>query len=83
MDTTSKSFYGDYAEQPDPAVPWIPFGHNQDLRSDLQQPLFGEGTSQEDARRLGEVDSGNRSAMIFNGQWIRRVWEELALGAQK
>ncbi len=80
-DTTSKSFYGAYATQPDPAVPQITYGHSKDRRPDLKQLLFGVGMTGDGLLLLGEVASGNQSDMTFNGHWIKRVREQLALGA--
>lgn len=83
VDTTSKSFYGNYADQPDPAVPKITYGHSKDLRPDLKQLLFGVGMGQDGLLLMGEVDSGNRSDMTFNGYWIKQVREQLHLGAEE
>lgn len=83
VDTTSKSFYGAYADQPDPAVPQITYGHSKDLRPDLKQLLFGVGMTGEGLLLVGEVTSGNQSDMTFNGHWITRIREQLALGAEE
>ena len=80
VDTTSKSFYGIYANQPDPSVPQITYGHSKDRRPDLKQLLFGVGMTSDGLLLVGEVDSGNQSDMTFNGHWITRVREQLGLG---
>lgn len=83
VDTTSKSFYGAYANQPDPSVPQITYGHSKDWRPDLKQLIFGVGRTDDGLLLLGEVSSGNQSDMTFNGHWIKHVREQLALGADE
>jgi transposase len=83
VDTTSKSFYGAYANQPDPSVPQITYGHSKDLRPDLKQLIFGVGRTEDGLLLLGEVSSGNQSDMTFNGHWIKHVREQLTLGADE
>jgi transposase len=78
VDTTSKSFYGDYADPTQERVPQITYGHSKDLRPDLKQLLFGVGMSKDGLLLLGEVSSGNQSDMTFNGHWIQRVREQLS-----
>lgn len=79
VDTTSKSFYRVYEHQPDPQVPRITYGHSKDRRPDLKQLLFGVGLGGDGLLLLGEVSSGNRSDMTFNGHWIHHIREQLAL----
>jgi len=83
VDTTSKIFYGAYANQADSSVPQITYGHSKDLRPDLKQLIFGVGRTDDGLLLLGEVSSGNQSDMTFNGHWIKHVREQLALGADE
>jgi transposase len=83
VDTTSKSFYGAYANQSDPLVPQITYGRSKDLRPDLKQLIFGVGRTEDGLLLLGDVGSGNQSDMTFNGHWIQHVREQLALGADE
>ncbi|MCZ7567085.1 MAG: hypothetical protein M5U01_00610 [Ardenticatenaceae bacterium] len=83
VDTTSQSFCGAYANQPDPSVPQITYGHSKNLRPDLKQLLFGVGRTDDGLLLVGEVSSGNQSDMTFNGHWIKQVREQLALGVDE
>lgn len=76
-DTTSRSFYGVYAEAGDDAVLQITHGYSKDQRPDLKQILFGVGVTREGIPVLGDVLSGNRSDMKTLGKWARQVRQQL------
>src|SRR5665811_1730442 len=76
VDTTSKSFYGDY-ETNMPEHIDITQGFSKDKRHDLKQIMFGTATSSDGIPILGEVMSGNTSDMTFNKGWIKTVRQAL------
>lgn len=79
VDTTSRSFYGAYADQ-DPAVAQITYGYSKDHRPDLKQILFGVGTSRDGVPVMAETCSGNQSDMTWNTRWIKAARGDLGLG---
>ena len=81
LDSTSKSFYGAFMEQPDEGVPQLKRGHSKDHRPDLVQLLLGIGTTREGVLVSGDVDSGNTNDMRANGYWITQVRNQLGLDA--
>lgn len=76
-DTTSRSFYGVYAEAGEDAVLQITHGYSKDRRPDLKQILFGVGVTREGIPVLGDVLSGNSSDMKTLGKWARQVRQQL------
>jgi transposase len=82
VDTTSRSFYGAYADQ-DPAVAQITYGYSKDHRPDLKQILFGVGTSRDGVPVMAEACSGNQSDMTWNTRWIKAARGDLGLGKDK
>ena len=82
-DTTSKSFYGVYAEQTAEQGPQVARGHSKDHRPDLLQLLFGVVMSRDGVLVGGEVASGNESDMTANGYWITHVRQHLGLDSQQ
>lgn len=82
-DTTSKSFFGVYAEQTVEQGPQLVRGHSKDHRPDLLQLLFGVVMSRDGVLVAGEVASGNESDMTANGYWITHVRRHLGLDASQ
>lgn len=82
-DTTSKSFYGVYAEQSVDQGPQVAYGHSKDHRPDLLQLLFGVVMSRDGVLVAGEVASGNESDMTANGYWITHMRRQLGLDASQ
>lgn len=78
-DTTSKRFYGVYAEQTPEQGPQLARGYSKDHRPDLLQLLFGVVMSRDGVLVGGEVSSGNESDMTANGYWITPVRQHLGL----
>ena len=81
-DTSSRSFYGVYADQ-DPAAPQVTYDYSKDHRPDLKQILFGVGTSRDGVSVMAEVCSGNQSDMTWNKRWIKAARGDLGLADDK
>ena len=78
-DTTSKSFYGVYANQTPEQGPQLVRGYSKDHRPDLVQLLFGVVMSRDGVLASGEVASGNEQDMKLNGYWITQIRQQLGL----